>query len=71
LKFNISDILYTRKNIKHIKINHHLTYDVVELFLKDGTSKTINLEQKTISVNDNGSNSEYSFSKLDYIVLGN
>lgn len=62
--------LITRKDISHINITHHFSYDELQITLNDGSSRHTTIENGTITVNDSGRFSTYSLCKLDYIELG-
>lgn len=61
----------TRKDISTIDISHHLTYDELDILLKDGSvQKVVEENQKIFVKEGDGSVGEYALCKLDYIQLG-
>lgn len=62
--------LVTRKNISHINIIHHFSYDELDITMNDGTHRCAVIENGKITVNDNGKVANYSLCKLDYIEIG-
>lgn len=71
LNFETTQSLLTRKDISEIHINHHMTYDELEIYLKDNSVRKIKIENGSIKVKSiNDQISTYSFSKINYIKLG-
>lgn len=62
--------LITRKDISHINITHHFSYDELQITLNDGSGRRTIIENGTIVVNDSGRLATYSLCKLDYIEIG-
>lgn len=62
--------IVTRKNISHIHIVHHFSYDELNITLNDGSDRQTVIENGKITVNENGKLANYSLCKLDYIELG-
>lgn len=58
------------KNISHIYIIHHFSYDELDITMKDGNRRHAVVENGKIIVNDNGRLADYSLCKLDYIEVG-
>lgn len=59
-----------RSSISSIRIDHHLLYDELKIQLKNGTKRTVKLENGKIEIENNGARRAYSLCKLDYIRLG-
>lgn len=71
LRFQTKNGIITKKDISAIKISHHLTYDKLKIFLKDGSVIKVVAENQKIFVKEgDGSVGEYALCKLDYIQLG-
>lgn len=70
LKFQTSHGTVFRDIIDCIQIEHHWSYDELNIKLIDGKSFTTTMENKKIMVNENGVYREYALCKLDYIKLG-
>lgn len=70
LRFQTLNGEINRKQIRFIKINHHWSYDELNITLIDGTTCYITQENAKINVRENGRNSIYAMCKLDYIKLG-
>lgn len=71
LRFATSSGTLNRHNIQSISISHHWSYDEVKIEAKNGTRYTVNIENGSIYVIDNGYKYRYALCKLDYIHLGN
>ena len=70
LRFTTPTGILSRRNIHSISIRHHWSCDEIYIKTKDGACHTINVENGSISVIDNGQRYRYSLCKLDYIQLG-
>ena len=70
LHFETTEGIINRENIRHIKINHHLSYDELNITLMSGDTRKITQENAKIKVGDNGVTREFALCKLDYIELG-
>ncbi len=70
LKFSTSQGEVSRKDIDHIKINHHPSYDDLKIELVNGTYRRIKEENAKVRVWDNGIYRDYSLSKIELIDLG-
>ena len=70
LRFATSSGTLNRHNIQSISISHHWSYDEVIIEAKDGTQHTVNIENGSVYVIDNGHEYRYALCKLDYIHLG-
>lgn len=62
--------IITRKDISHIHIVHHFSYDELNITLNDASNRRAVIENGKVKVNDGGIFAEYSFCKLDYIEIG-
>lgn len=60
-----------RQHIRSISISHHWSYDEVCITARDGACHSLNMENGSVDVIDNGSKRRYALCKLDYIQLGN
>lgn len=58
------------RDISHIQIAHHFSYDELYITMKDGIHRHAIVENGKITVKDNGKIAEYSLCKLDYIEVG-
>ena len=70
LKFQTVNGEITREDIHSIHIEHHWSYDNLNITLKDRTTCCIAIENAKVTVRDNGMIHIYGMSKLDYIELG-
>lgn len=58
------------KDISHIHIVHHFSYDELDIAMKDGAHRHTVVENGKITVEDSGKIAVYSLCKLDYIEIG-
>ncbi len=70
LVFNIGNARLTRQDIRSIDIEHHFSYDTLYIYLKNGRTATMQLENAVLYATENRRRSAYSFCKIDKIVLG-
>ena len=70
LSFQTKEGRIKRSSISSITIYHHWLYDVLKIQLKNGTKRTVKLENGIIEIENNGERRVYSLCKLDYIRLG-
>ncbi len=70
LRFTTSNGMLDRSNIHSISISHHWSYDEVKITTKEGARHTVNVENGSIYVIDNGYKYRYALCKLDHIRLG-
>ncbi len=70
LCFNIDGTQLSRANILKINIDHHFSYDLLNIYLKDGSVKKCKIEDGEIIVNDNNVRKIYSLCKIQTICLG-
>ena len=70
LRFNTPEGIVSRKDIHSISITHHWSYDELKIKTLRGTCFTLQIENASIYVIDNGYKKRCAFSKLDYIQLG-
>lgn len=70
LAFSYSDKQISKDKIKEIRINHHFSYDEIYIELKNGETFKTRIENGYISVLENGTHKTYSFSKIDWIIIG-
>ena len=70
LKFNIVNEEITREQIRYININHHWSYDDLNITLKDGTTRCVAIENAKVIVTVNDVVYSYGMSKLRCIELG-
>lgn len=70
LTFQTEQGLITRKDISHIHIVHHFSYDELIIALNDGSSRRVIAENGRIKVNSCDKLIDYSLCKLDYIKIG-
>ncbi len=68
--FNIGSVSITRKDIAHINITHHFSYDDLHIYLRNGSTATTQVENGRIYATENNIRREYSLCKIDSIVLG-
>ena len=71
LRFETQQGVLDRRNICSISISHHWSYDKVNITTNDGIVHTIDIENGSVYVIDNGHKSRYALCKLDYILLAN
>ena len=69
LRFATSNGTLSRSNIRSISISHHWSYDEVKITTHDGMCHTVNVENGSVYVIDNGHQYRYALCKLDYIHL--
>lgn len=70
LRFTTSTGVLDRSNIRSMSIEHHWSYDEVEITTKDGECYTVTVENGSLFVIENGHRERYALCKLDYIHLG-
>ncbi len=70
LTFKTEQGIVTRKDISHIHIVHHFSYDELNITLNDGSDRRVVIENGKIAVNNGGEFADYSLCKLDYIGIG-
>ena len=71
LQFITPKGVLSRRDIQSISIIHHWSYDEVKLKTQDGSYHSIDIENGSVFVIDNGRRYRYAFCKLDHIQLGN
>ena len=70
LKFQTSSGIVTRNDIKKINIEHHFSYDILFITLKNNSVVNSKIENGLIRVDEGNIYNNYSFSKIDKIILG-
>ena len=70
LRFNTSAGVLDRSKILSISISHHWSYDEIKITTLDGNYHSINVENGSVYVINNGYRCRYALCKLDYIRLG-
>lgn len=71
LKFTVDSKIIKKTNIQSIRINHHFTYDDVEIKLINKEIIKVQLENYKIVYSQNEKRYSVSFSKIDYIEVNN
>lgn len=70
LIFRDPDKQITKDEIKKIRIVHHFSYDELNIELRNGETSKTTVENGDISVLEDGVHRTYSFSRIDWIVIG-
>ena len=60
-----------KDEISEIKIIHHISYDDLKIKLKNGNTMTMQKENASIKVLNEGKTQTYSLAKIEYILIGN
>ena len=71
LRFNTPKGVVSKNDIHSISITHHWSYDEIKITTHEGSCHSVNIENGSIYVIDNGHRYRYALCKLDYIQLGN
>ncbi len=70
LQFELDGKFITRKDIDMIEIKHHFSFDDIYIYLCDGNTEKVKMENGEICVSEDGVSKKYSFCKIDKIILG-
>lgn len=71
LRFTTPSGVLDKSTIRSISISHHWSYDELQIKTADGSIQTVNVENGSVYVLDNGRRYRYALCKLDRIYLAN
>jgi len=71
LRFTTPSGVLDKSTIRSISISHHWSYDELQIKTTGGSIQTVNVENGSVYVLDNGRRYRYALCKLDHIYLAN